>query len=72
MRARRVVNPSATFPHHQHPPHAHAHAHTHTHTHTHTHPAQAVKPDFSNFDASAAWPYLIDEFVEWMANKRTG
>ncbi|KAI8474631.1 MAG: Cullin binding-domain-containing protein [Monoraphidium minutum] len=28
--------------------------------------ARAVKPDFSNFDESAAWPYLIDEFVDHM------
>lgn len=25
---------------------------------------QSVKPDFSNYDESAAWPYLLDEFVE--------
>jgi hypothetical protein len=28
--------------------------------------AQTVKPDFSNFDDSSAWPYLLDEFVEHM------
>jgi hypothetical protein len=31
---------------------------------------QTVKPDFSNFDEAAAWPYLIDEFVELMKEKR--
>ncbi|CAD7698470.1 unnamed protein product [Ostreobium quekettii] len=28
---------------------------------------RTVAPDFSNFDPSGAWPYLIDEFVEHMA-----
>lgn len=28
--------------------------------------ARSVRPDFSDFDESAAWPYLIDEFVEHM------
>lgn len=29
-----------------------------------------IKPDFSNFDESSAWPYLLDEFVEYMNEKR--
>lgn len=24
-----------------------------------------VKPDFSNYDESQAWPLLLDNFVEW-------
>ncbi|EFJ50752.1 hypothetical protein VOLCADRAFT_88591 [Volvox carteri f. nagariensis] len=32
--------------------------------------ASSVKPDFSNFDENSAWPYLLDEFVEYMKNKR--
>lgn len=43
----------------------------------HTHPVSAcatallqqIKPDFSNFDDSGAWPYLLDEFVEHMKQK---
>ncbi|GIL70345.1 hypothetical protein Vretimale_3465 [Volvox reticuliferus] len=33
---------------------------------------KSVKPDFSNFDENSAWPYLLDEFVEHMKNKRGG
>jgi len=29
-----------------------------------------IKPDFSNFDADAAWPYLLDEFVDYMREKK--
>lgn len=32
--------------------------------------AQTIKPDFSNFDETAAWPYLLDEFVTHMKEKR--
>ena len=31
---------------------------------------QNIKPDFSNFDADAAWPYLLDEFVDYMREKK--
>ncbi|PNW88114.1 hypothetical protein CHLRE_01g014850v5 [Chlamydomonas reinhardtii] len=31
---------------------------------------KSVKPDFSNFDENSAWPYLLDEFVEHMREKR--
>jgi hypothetical protein len=24
-----------------------------------------IKPDFSNFDESQAWPVLLDNFVDW-------
>lgn len=34
--------------------------------------ARAVAPDFSNFDESAAWPYLIDEFVDHMRQRKDG
>lgn len=30
---------------------------------------KTVQPDFSNFDASGAWPYLIDEFVEYVTQR---
>lgn len=30
-----------------------------------------IKPDFSNFDESSAWPYLLDEFVDCMKEKRS-
>lgn len=33
---------------------------------------QSIKPDFSNFDDNGAWPYLIDEFVEYVNEKRQG
>ncbi|GLC39322.1 hypothetical protein PLESTB_000897500 [Pleodorina starrii] len=33
---------------------------------------KSVKPDFSNFDENSAWPYLIDEFVDYMKEKRNG
>ncbi len=33
-------------------------------------PFQTIKPDFSNFDESAAWPHLLDDFVEYMNKKR--
>jgi hypothetical protein len=32
---------------------------------------QLIKPDFSNFDEAGAWPYLMDEFVDFM-KKRNG
>ena len=32
--------------------------------------SQTIKPDFSNFDEMAAWPYLLDEFVGHMNEKR--
>uniref|UniRef100_A0A383VM88 Defective in cullin neddylation protein n=1 Tax=Tetradesmus obliquus TaxID=3088 RepID=A0A383VM88_TETOB len=28
-----------------------------------------IKPDFSNFDEAGAWPYLMDEFVDFMKKK---
>lgn len=31
---------------------------------------QSIKPDFSNFDANGAWPYLLDEFVDHMREKQ--
>jgi hypothetical protein len=31
---------------------------------------QQIKSDFSNYDESAAWPYLLDEFVEHMKEKK--
>ncbi len=37
---------------------------------TSEHPFQTVKPDFSNFDENSAWPYLLDEFVDFMKAKR--
>jgi hypothetical protein len=33
---------------------------------------QTIKIDFSNFDDTAAWPYLLDEFVDHMREKRGG
>ncbi|GAX81392.1 hypothetical protein CEUSTIGMA_g8823.t1 [Chlamydomonas eustigma] len=33
---------------------------------------QTIKPDFSNFDETAAWPYLLDEFVDHVKEKRGG
>ncbi len=29
------------------------------------HHCAQVKPDFSNYDESQAWPLLLDNFVEW-------
>jgi DCN1-like protein 1/2 len=31
-----------------------------------------IKTDFSNYDDTGAWPYLLDEFVEYMRKKRGG
>jgi len=31
---------------------------------------KSIKPDFSNFDENAAWPYLLDEFVTEMKEKQ--
>mmetsp|Transcript_4791 Transcript_4791/g.8693 ORF Transcript_4791/g.8693 Transcript_4791/m.8693 type:complete len:252 (-) Transcript_4791:144-899(-) len=31
---------------------------------------KSISPDFSNFDENGAWPYLIDEFVEFVNEKR--
>jgi hypothetical protein len=32
---------------------------------------QAVKTDLSNFeDSGSAWPYLLDDFVDWMRDGR--
>lgn len=31
--------------------------------------ARQIKPDFSNYDDAGAWPYLMDEFVEYMKKK---
>lgn len=28
-------------------------------------------PDFSNYDADAAWPLILDNFVDWMKAKQT-
>ena len=35
------------------------------------HCAQVVRPDLSNFEEqdNSAWPYLIDDFVEWKRGK---
>ena len=30
---------------------------------------QTVNPVLSNYDAEGAWPYLIDEFVEYLYDK---
>ena len=30
---------------------------------------QTVDPVLSNYDAEGAWPYLIDEFVEYLYDK---
>ena len=33
--------------------------------------AQAVKEDLSNFeDSGSAWPYLIDDFVDFMRTRK--
>lgn len=32
--------------------------------------ARTIKPDFSNFDENGAWPYLLDDFVDNMKEKR--
>lgn len=32
--------------------------------------SRTVKPDFSNFDSAGAWPYLMDEFVDWMKEQK--
>lgn len=29
-----------------------------------------IKPDFTNFDPTSAWPYLIDEFVDHMREQK--
>lgn len=29
-----------------------------------------VKPDFSNYDESQAWPLLLDNYVEWVKEKQ--
>ena len=36
-----------------------------------SHWAQVVRPDLSNFEEqdNSAWPYLIDEFVDWKRGK---
>eukprot|EP00775_Hariotina_reticulata_P012415 gene12415-12550_t len=31
--------------------------------------ARQIQPDFSNFDEAGAWPYLMDEFVDFMKAK---
>eukprot|EP00879_Flechtneria_rotunda_P004663 GHRR01004924.1.p1 GENE.GHRR01004924.1~~GHRR01004924.1.p1 ORF type:complete len:254 (+),score=83.75 GHRR01004924.1:305-1066(+) len=31
--------------------------------------ARQIKPDFSNYDENGAWPYLMDEFVDYMRKK---
>jgi len=31
---------------------------------------KTVKPDFSNYDDSAHWPVLFDEFVEWVREQK--
>jgi hypothetical protein len=39
-------------------------------THSSSACAQQIKADFSNYDESAAWPYLMDEFVEHMKEQK--
>ena len=36
------------------------------------HSLQAIDENFSNFDENGAWPYLIDEFVEYEKVRRGG
>lgn len=31
---------------------------------------QVIKPDFSNFDENSAWPYLLDEFVDYAKEQK--
>ncbi|XP_064481790.1 DCN1-like protein 5 isoform X2 [Ornithodoros turicata] len=33
--------------------------------------SRTIKPDLSNYDEDGAWPVLLDEFVDWLRQRRT-